>query len=78
MHHVAHYPPRRHDRARGPATLFRAIPAEPPIAAPIVREAPLLSVSVQVVAGFVAPLPFIQLGHWLFGWPSVAVMWGGQ
>ena len=32
----------------------------------------------QVIAGFLGPLPVILLGHLLFGWPSVAVMIGGQ
>lgn len=27
--------------------------------------------------GFALPLPFIQLGHYLFGWDSIAVMIGG-
>jgi hypothetical protein len=41
------------------------------------RLSPLDAVSLQVIAGLIGPLPFIQLGHLAFGWPSVAVMFGG-
>ncbi len=74
MHHATSPAPRRHDRARAAAPLFRAPPA--PLRAS--RLSPLNAVSLQALAGFCLPLPFIQLGHWLFGWSSVAVMWGGQ
>lgn len=43
----------------------------------LTRLSPLDAVSLQVICGFVAPLPVIQAGHWLLGWPSVAVMFGG-
>ncbi|WP_341207254.1 hypothetical protein [uncultured Sphingomonas sp.] len=43
----------------------------------LARLSPLDMVSAQVICGFVLPLPFIQAGHWLLGWPSVAVMFGG-
>ncbi|MBB3691481.1 hypothetical protein [Sphingomonas sp. BK580] len=80
MHHVA-FPPRRQARARA---ISRPLP---PIAAPmpIVEGAPqarglssLDTIALQIVAGFVFPLPVIQVGHWLFGWTSVTVMFGGQ
>jgi hypothetical protein len=63
---------RRHDRACAAAPTFRppAVPCEP-------RLSPLNAVSLQIIAGLIGPLPFIQLGHLLFGWPSVAVMFGG-
>lgn len=68
-------PPRRHERARVAATPL------PPIADTAQRARGLSSldvVAVQIIAGFIAPLPLIQLGHWCFGWSSVAVMFGGQ
>ncbi|KTT72639.1 hypothetical protein NS334_08580 [Sphingomonas endophytica] len=34
-------------------------------------------ISMWSVAGFFLPLPFIQIGHWLFGWDSVNVIVGG-
>jgi len=71
MRHVIAPAPRRYDRA--PAPLIRPCPAS---RAP--RLTPLDVVSLQVVTGFVGPLPVIQLGHLLFGWPSVTVMFGGQ
>ncbi len=74
MHHVTTPAPRRHDRSRAAAPLFRASPA--PRRAP--RLSPLNAVSLQALAGFCLPLPFIHAGHLLFGWSSVAVMWGGQ
>lgn len=43
----------------------------------LAQLSPLDAVSLQVICGFLAPLPIIQAGHWLFGWPSVAVMFGG-
>lgn len=43
----------------------------------LARLSPLDMVSAQVIFGFVLPLPFIQAGHWLLGWPGVAVMFGG-
>ena len=74
MHHVTTPAPRCHGRARAAAPLFRASPASrrPP------RLSHLNAVSLQALAGFCLPLPFIQAGHLLFGWSSVAVMWGGQ
>ncbi len=74
MHHATSPAPRRHDRARAVAPLFLAPPA--PRRAP--RLSPLNAVSLQALAGFLLPLPFIQAGHLLFGWSSVVVMWGGQ
>lgn len=74
MHHVTAPAPRRHDRARAAAPLFRS----PPAARRALRLSPLNAVSLQALAGFLLPLPIIQLGHLLFGWSSVAVMWGGQ
>lgn len=71
MPHVTVSAPRRRDRARVVSPM-RA-PAEP--RAP--RLSPLNAVSLQVIAGLIGPLPLIQLGHLLFGWPSVAVMFGG-
>ncbi len=71
MRHVTAPAPRRHDRANAP--LIRARPA--PRAS---RLSPLDIVSLQVITGFVGPLPIIEVGHLLFGWPSVAVMFGGQ
>ncbi|MBB6503180.1 hypothetical protein F4693_000129 [Sphingomonas endophytica] len=73
MRHVTAPAPRRHDSARAAAQLIRLRPA--PSAS---RLTALDVVSLQVVAGFLGPLPVIQLGHLLFGWPSVAVMIGGQ
>jgi hypothetical protein len=55
-----------------PARLFRRHTARRP------RLSALDIVSLQVIGGFLGPLPVIQLGHWLFGWDSVAVMFGGQ
>lgn len=69
---TAVHAPRRHARPRAATPIARA---------PIARRrrvSPLNAVSAQIVAGFLLPLPFIQLGHWLFGWASVAVMFGGQ
>ncbi|MBY9062459.1 hypothetical protein K7957_05880 [Sphingomonas yunnanensis] len=68
-------PPRRHDRARA------AVPLLPPLsraATPTCRLSSLDLVAVQIITGFISPLPFIQLGHWCFGWTSVTVMFGGQ
>lgn len=70
MPHVTAPAPRHHDRAA--ARLARP----PALRRP--QLSPLDLVSLQIVAGFLAPLPVIQLGHWLFGWNSVAVMFGGQ
>lgn len=72
MPHVTTHAPRRHDRARAAAPMFRA-----PAARRAPRLSPLNAVSLQVIAGLIGPLPFIQLGHLVFGWPSVAVMFGG-
>lgn len=72
MPHVTVSSPRRHDRARAAVAMLRA-----PVAPRALRLSPLNAVSLQVTLGLVGPLPFIQLGHWLFGWPSVAVMFGG-
>lgn len=71
MPHVTAHAARRHERARAAAPIFRA----PPVRRPR-RLSPLNAVSLQAIAGFLLPLPFIQAGHWLFGWPSVAVMFG--
>ncbi len=73
MRHVTAPAPRRHDRARAAAPLIRPRPATRTS-----RLTALDVVSLQVVAGFLGPLPVIQLGHLLFGWPSVTVMIGGQ
>lgn len=73
MPHVTAPAPRRRLRARAGVPLFRSPTA--PIAR---RQNPLMAVSTQVIVGFLAPLPVIQVGHWLFGWPSVAVMWGAM
>ncbi|MEH3103465.1 MAG: hypothetical protein PGN12_06120 [Sphingomonas phyllosphaerae] len=72
MPHVIAPAPRRHDRARAAAPTFQvqATSYEP-------RMSPLNAVSLQIIAGLIGPLPFIQLGNLLFGWPSVAVMFGG-
>ncbi|TCP30724.1 hypothetical protein [Sphingomonas sp. BK235] len=76
MAHVTVARSRRHDRARA------ALPIRPVASQPLQAQAgdpaPLLTVSAQVVIGFLAPLPVIQLGHWLLGWPSILVMFGGQ
>lgn len=75
MHHVT-TPPRRHrDRSRATTLLFRAPAQSMPGRR---RLGSLDTVALQVIVGFVAPLPVIQLGHWLFGWTSVAVMFGGR
>ena len=75
MHHVA-TPPRRHrDRAQPTALLCRAPAQSQPGSR---RLGSLDAVALQVIVGFTAPLPIIQLGHWMFGWTSVAVMFGGQ
>lgn len=72
MRHVTASAPRRHDRARAAVPMFRAPPARRAR-----RLSPLNAVSLQVIAGLLGPLPFIQLGHLAFGWPTVAVMFGG-
>ncbi|GAA4221665.1 hypothetical protein GCM10022253_28230 [Sphingomonas endophytica] len=72
MRHVTAAAPRRHDRARA------APPIPPHRARRASRLTPLDVVSLQAIAGFLGPLPVIQLGHLLFGWPSVTVMFGGQ
>ena len=75
MHHVAN-PPRRHrDRGQPTTLLFRAPAQSQPGRR---RLGSLDAVALQVIVGSAAPLPIIQLGHWLFGWASVAVMFGGQ
>ncbi len=73
MRHVTAPAPRRHERARAAAPLIRPRPARRPS-----RLTPLDVVSLQAIAGFLGPLPVIQLGHLLFGWPGVTVMFGGQ
>lgn len=72
MPHVTATAPRRHERARAAAPIFRA-----PARRRSPRLSPLNAVSLQVIVGLLGPLPFIQLGHLLFGWPSVTVMFGG-
>lgn len=73
MPHVTATAPRRHEHARAAAPIFRA-----PARRRSPRLSPLNAVSLQVIVGLLGPLPFIQVGHWLFRWPSVAVMWGAM
>lgn len=72
MPHVTALAPRRHHRARAAVPLLRA-----PAMAREPSLSPLSAVSLQIITGLIGPLPFFQLGHFLFGWPSVAVMFGG-
>lgn len=72
MPHVTAPAPRSHDRAPAATPMFQA-----PAKSRELRLSPLNAVSLQIIAGLIGPLPFIQLGHLLFGWPSVAVMFGG-
>lgn len=59
-------------RASAPRRRRDASPAISPA-----RLSPLDIVALQVICGFILPLPFIQTGHWLLGWPSVSIMFGG-
>lgn len=71
-------PTRTRHRHRRPVTIALARPPAPRIG---MRRTygldHLQRVSLCALAGFFLPLPFVQLGHWLFGWSSVAVMVGG-
>lgn len=73
MHHIV-APRRRRERTRAAeivVPIARTEPAERPLSS-------LNVVAVQILCGFLGPLPLIQLGHWLFGWNSVTIMFGGQ